>query len=348
MDIIDLIDEVTAPTCGQCGTTLRPDGPSAEFCDEHCQESWHQSRIPPPSSLLDRLTPDGRAALEAAADRLGLADSPWSFGYATGDTVPSRLGEGIRGSTPTPSCTLDSVRELLVQCDRDCVPRPSVLRLTHQQFADLTMNIPVRADGGHLPDGTRLTSRGPLYGIPIEIVDRYEDSTIGVAQTAPAPTTAMLIGGQRHGRIINVPNPPRHRIDFAETVIPNRILFDADLTRGVEYVHYDLIGHNGTHWCYVDTRPAAPTRTVNGALGALTVRFHRQDFQRLTSWVTISDPRRGVVCELPDELVYDDAAVVALFTERGRSDDVPPARRRSRPYDVGEPWIRSPITPPQP
>lgn len=58
-DIIDLIDQVTAPTCGSCAKPLRADGPSLDFCGEVCAEAWNAGRTP---SLMDRLTPAGRPA----------------------------------------------------------------------------------------------------------------------------------------------------------------------------------------------------------------------------------------------------------------------------------------------
>lgn len=45
-DIIDLIDQVTAPTCGHCTKPLRPDGPSADFCGEVCAEAWNAGLSP--------------------------------------------------------------------------------------------------------------------------------------------------------------------------------------------------------------------------------------------------------------------------------------------------------------
>jgi hypothetical protein len=39
-DIIDRIDEITAPTCGWCQTPLRPDGAALDFCGELCQGQW--------------------------------------------------------------------------------------------------------------------------------------------------------------------------------------------------------------------------------------------------------------------------------------------------------------------
>lgn len=52
-DIIDLIDQVTAPTCGHCTKPLRPDGPSQDFCGEVCAEAWKAGLSPwlsePPS-----------------------------------------------------------------------------------------------------------------------------------------------------------------------------------------------------------------------------------------------------------------------------------------------------------
>lgn len=41
-DIVQLIDEATAPACGWCGQPLRPDGRSLDFCREYHQRLWHQ------------------------------------------------------------------------------------------------------------------------------------------------------------------------------------------------------------------------------------------------------------------------------------------------------------------
>lgn len=43
-DILDLIDEVTAPICGWCQLALSADGPSEHFCDDVCQFEWQQLR----------------------------------------------------------------------------------------------------------------------------------------------------------------------------------------------------------------------------------------------------------------------------------------------------------------
>lgn len=41
------VDEVTAPTCGGCGATLDPDGPSAYYCDDDCSDRWHATQSEP-------------------------------------------------------------------------------------------------------------------------------------------------------------------------------------------------------------------------------------------------------------------------------------------------------------
>jgi hypothetical protein len=46
-DIIELIDEVTAPSCGSCGAALRPDGPSADYCGETCADAWRRQHGEP-------------------------------------------------------------------------------------------------------------------------------------------------------------------------------------------------------------------------------------------------------------------------------------------------------------
>lgn len=44
VDIIEAIDAATG--CQQCAGPLG-DSPSGDFCGEHCQSSWHASRVPP-------------------------------------------------------------------------------------------------------------------------------------------------------------------------------------------------------------------------------------------------------------------------------------------------------------
>jgi hypothetical protein len=43
-DILDLIDEATAPVCGWCQCRLLGDGPSEYFCDDECQFEWQRLR----------------------------------------------------------------------------------------------------------------------------------------------------------------------------------------------------------------------------------------------------------------------------------------------------------------
>lgn len=43
-DILDLIDQATAPVCGWCQTLLAADGVSAYFCDDECQFEWQRLR----------------------------------------------------------------------------------------------------------------------------------------------------------------------------------------------------------------------------------------------------------------------------------------------------------------
>lgn len=43
-DILDLIDEATAPACGWCDCRLLGDGPSEYFCDDECQFEWQRLR----------------------------------------------------------------------------------------------------------------------------------------------------------------------------------------------------------------------------------------------------------------------------------------------------------------
>lgn len=43
-DILDLIDQATAPVCGWCQAELRPDGPSEFFCDAEHQFEWNRLR----------------------------------------------------------------------------------------------------------------------------------------------------------------------------------------------------------------------------------------------------------------------------------------------------------------
>lgn len=47
MDILDRIDEVTAPVCGTCTEPLDPAGPSMYFCDDRCSDSWHRTQGEP-------------------------------------------------------------------------------------------------------------------------------------------------------------------------------------------------------------------------------------------------------------------------------------------------------------
>jgi len=94
-DIIDLIDQVTTPTCGHCDRPLRPDGPSLDFCGETCAEAWNTNRTP---TLLDRLTPTGRANVEAA----GLTE------YATGGLIPSPAEFRPQSTGHVPSIAYDN------------------------------------------------------------------------------------------------------------------------------------------------------------------------------------------------------------------------------------------------
>lgn len=61
-DILDLIDEVTAPVCGWCQTPLRVDGASSYFCAERCQFEWQrlQGDVPKEPALADWFVADGR------------------------------------------------------------------------------------------------------------------------------------------------------------------------------------------------------------------------------------------------------------------------------------------------
>lgn len=48
---LQLIDETVdsvIPRCFQCGTQLRPNGPSLDFCGDMCQQAWHQKRAADP------------------------------------------------------------------------------------------------------------------------------------------------------------------------------------------------------------------------------------------------------------------------------------------------------------
>lgn len=115
------------------------------------------------------------------------------------------------------------------------------------------------------------------------------------------PATAVLIGGQGHGHTIGTPNPPR----------PTFVV-DEDGQR----VTYRLAGHNGAHWCYVDTRPAASSTVLVHNRQPLTINHHHRDLQRDASWVTITGRGRGVLCELPNEILADPTAISAWFDER--------------------------------
>lgn len=81
-DIIDLIDQVTAPTCGWCQTPLRPDGPSRDFCGEVCQAQW----------TLRCASRDADVDADEAAFALatgGLIPSPAEFRPQRASHVPS-------------------------------------------------------------------------------------------------------------------------------------------------------------------------------------------------------------------------------------------------------------------
>lgn len=122
-------------------------------------------------------------------------------------------------------------------------------------------------------------------------------------------TTAVLIGGQRHGDTIDIPDLPRPTL-----------VVDED----GQQVIYRLVVHNGVHWCYVDLRPAAPTRTTHAhERPPLTIDYHHRDLLRDAWWVTITSRTRGVLCELPGELLASDAAVSAWFTERATTSGCP-------------------------
>lgn len=53
VDILDRIDEVTAPVCGACAETIGPDGPSLYFCDDRCSDSWHRTQGEPLVGYVD-------------------------------------------------------------------------------------------------------------------------------------------------------------------------------------------------------------------------------------------------------------------------------------------------------
>lgn len=81
-DIIDLIDQVTAPTCGSCANPLRADGPSLDFCGEVCAEAWNAGWTP---SLMDRV-PEGFVSrpIRFLNDApLAYVDGPWHTRFSS-------------------------------------------------------------------------------------------------------------------------------------------------------------------------------------------------------------------------------------------------------------------------
>lgn len=179
--------------------------------------------------------------------------------------------------------------------------------------ADVDDEAPGYATGGLIPSPAefRAQPRVTPLGRPYVPGEPWLCSPI----TPPTPT-AILIGGQRHGQTIGVPHPPHSILDVIESVGPEHILFDSDQVQA-ERVTYRLVCHNGVHWCYVDPRPAAPSRTVHvDGHEPLAIDYHHHAFRRDTWWVTITGQHRGVLCELPGELLADDRAVSTWFAER--------------------------------
>lgn len=181
----------------------------------------------------------------------------------------------------------------------------------------------------------------PLPGFRMELTDGRTWPVPPSDGSSPggAPATAMLIGGQHHGETIGVPNPPRHTLEIIEAAWPQLGPTDSDLHVEVQRVVYRLMCHNGAHWCYVDPRPAAPQRTVHvEGHEPLTVNYHHHDFPRDAWWATITGRHRGVVCELPDELLTNDRAVSRWFAERSRTSGWPVTDGSWDVTDQRPPW----------
>lgn len=276
-DIIDLIDQVTAPTCGSCAKPLRADGPSLDFCGEVCAEAWRRQHGEP----LDH-------ASSAGGWNAGPITPPESSAYG----LPQALVPHPSYTAPDAASLAAGVAYIASRCGRS--EQPNFLPTT------------------------------PLPGFRMELTDgRRWPVPDGSSPGVPSPT-AVLIGGQHHGETMGVPNPPRHTLEIIEAVWPERILFDSDLHVEAQRVVYRLMCHNGAHWCYVDPRPAAPQRTVHvEGHEPLAIDYHHHDAQRDTWWVTITGRHRGVVWQLPGELLADGTALSVWFAERSRDGGVP-------------------------
>lgn len=312
-DIIDLIDQAITPTCHQCGAELG-DSLSNDFCGPGCQQAWHAARVDPlvgyeePSDLPQHV----RNLVELSSPETTPSRPDGSFlmpGYIR-EQMGRYLRELATHTTPPPALRRPQVE-----------PPPDGLR------RDMTDDRRYMWIGPHPGDGldhVRHAVNALRRPQPFDPGAPWIRSPI-TPPAATTPTTAVFIGGRRHGQTIPVPNPPRHTISVVEDDIADRlILFNSDNLYMPTIVGYQLKAHNGAHWCYVDPRPAAPQRTINAdGHEPLTIDYHHRNNARLMWWVTITARSHGVVCELPDELLADDTALWVWFTERSRRSGYP-------------------------
>lgn len=210
-DLVDRIDALIDPTCQQCDADLGG-SVSDDFCSDACQQAWHEARSDPlvgyrePSDLPVHVYNQAESSSPEITPRFVVTHHPGADYTATIAAAQRHIQERIVAAVPvgTPPVTLDALQDVLRELGRQFRPRPSSWRLTQQQWNELYASIPLRPDGSHLPDGTRLEPTGPLYGIPIEIVDDvtdsmpYQDGWLTPSTgTVPPKPLFILAGNQR-------------------------------------------------------------------------------------------------------------------------------------------------------